>query len=293
MSSSSSWSERALRLSGVSSAMRREPVRDLVAQRLVGHGGIQPDPGMSCCSLTRRRCVVPADRAVRPRAPTRPTPRPRGLRGRGLARPHAGAQLSRTTPRRACSRPAAGGRARAVGARRSATTRRHARAHDPHVVEHSRPARVPPTRTRPGAAPGPARPHARFVSLPCPRPASTRPTRRASSRLERAAPRGQPQLRTPPVGHVVPEQRWGMPQGVGPGWRVYVKGGGAGPRAPGRARRGPGRGGLLARRVNGQGPVPARRARDRCADDAPQSPRGMKPRRRHPAPPDDAMNTGD
>ena len=65
MSSSSSSFESALRVSGVQRD-RRDPVRDVVEKRLVGHGGIQPDREASVVLLAHPppMPVVPADRAV-------------------------------------------------------------------------------------------------------------------------------------------------------------------------------------------------------------------------------------
>ena len=45
------------------------------------------------------------------------------------------------------------------------------------------------------------------------------------ARLDALLPAGHRKYARHLLGHVVPEQRWGIPQGVGPGWRVYFKGG--------------------------------------------------------------------
>ena len=45
------------------------------------------------------------------------------------------------------------------------------------------------------------------------------------ARLDPLLPAGHREYARHLLGHVVPEQRWGIPQGVGPGWRVYFKGG--------------------------------------------------------------------
>jgi len=45
------------------------------------------------------------------------------------------------------------------------------------------------------------------------------------ARLDALVPEAQRHFARRLLGHVIPEQRWGIPQGVGPGWRVYMKGG--------------------------------------------------------------------
>ena len=46
------------------------------------------------------------------------------------------------------------------------------------------------------------------------------------ARLDALLPAAPPRLRAPPARRTsCAEQRWGIPQGVGPGWRVYFKGG--------------------------------------------------------------------